>query len=257
MSMSFRSLYQHGFARVAACTLSCALAEPAKNVRAIVETAVRLDAEGVALGIFPELCLSGYSIEDLLLQDTLLDAVERAVDELLDATAALAPVLVVGAPLRYAGRIYNTALVLHRGRLLGVAPKSYLPTYREFYERRQCAAGDQTKGTIRLARQDVPFGPDLLFEAEDVPGFVLHAEICEDFWVPIPPAPKPRWPAPPSWRICQAVPSPSVGRIRANSYAAPNPCAAWPLTSMPRRGQANPPPKWPGTANALSMKTAN
>ncbi|QWA09308.1 NAD(+) synthase [Sodalis ligni] len=188
MSMSFRSLYQHGFARVAACTVPCALAEPSKNVRTIVETAVRLDAEGVALGIFPELCLSGYSIEDLLLQDTLLDAVERGIGELLDATAALQTVLVVGAPLRYAGRIYNTALVLHRGRLLGVVPKSYLPTYREFYESRQCAAGDQTKGTIRLARQDVPFGPDLLFAAEDLPGFVLHVEICEDFWVPIPPS---------------------------------------------------------------------
>ena len=188
MSMSFRSLYQHGFARVAACTVPCALAEPSKNARTIVETAVRLDAEGVALAIFPELCLSGYSIEDLLLQDTLLDAVERGISELLDATAALQPVLVVGAPLRYAGRLYNTAVVMHRGRLLGVVPKSYLPTYREFYERRQCAAGDQTKGTIRLVGQEVPFGPDLLFEAGDLPGFVLHVEICEDFWVPIPPS---------------------------------------------------------------------
>ncbi len=188
MPMSFRSLYQHGFARVAACTVPCALAEPSVNARTIVETAARLDAEGVALAIFPELCLSGYSIEDLLLQDTLLDAVERGIGELLAATAALQPVLVVGAPLRYAGRLYNTAVVLHRGRLLGIVPKSYLPTYREFYERRQCAAGDQVSGTLRLARQDVPFGPDLLFEAEDLPGFVLHVEICEDFWVPIPPS---------------------------------------------------------------------
>jgi len=188
MSMSFRSLYQHGFARVAACTIPCALAEPSVNARAIVETATRLDAEGVALAIFPELCLSGYSIEDLLLQDVLLDAVEQAIAELLDATAALQTLLVVGAPLRHAGRVYNNAIVMHRGKLLGVVPKSYLPTYREFYERRQCAPGDQTGGTLRLAQQEVPFGPDLLFAAQDLPGFVLHVEICEDFWVPIPPS---------------------------------------------------------------------
>ncbi|WP_413733090.1 NAD(+) synthase [Sodalis sp. RH20] len=188
MSNNFHSLYQHGFARVAACTLPCALTEPSVNARAIAETANGLDARGVALAIFPELSLCGYSIEDLLLQDVLLDAVERAVAELLAATAGLTPVLVVGAPLRHAGRVYNTALVLHRGRLLGVVPKSYLPTYREFYERRQCAPGDMARGTLSLAGQEAPFGPDLLFSARDVPGFVLHVEICEDFWVPIPPS---------------------------------------------------------------------
>ncbi|TKI05246.1 NAD(+) synthase [Martelella alba] len=186
--MSFRSLYQHGFARVAACTVPCALAEPSVNARAVADAATSLDAQGVALAIFPELALCGYSIEDLLLQDVLLDAVERAVGQLLADSADLRTMLVVGAPLRHAGRIYNTALVMHRGRLLGIVPKSYLPTYREFYERRQCAPGDQSAGTLRLAGQDVPFGPDLLFAAQDVPDFVLHVEICEDFWVPIPPS---------------------------------------------------------------------
>lgn len=188
MPNNFHSLYQHGFARVAACTLPCALTEPSVNARAVAEAAAGLDARGVALAIFPELSLCGYSIEDLLLQDVLLDAVERAVAELIAATAGLAPVLVVGAPLRHAGRVYNTALVLHRGRLLGVVPKSYLPTYREFYERRQCAPGDMARGTLMLAGQEAPFGPDLLFCARDVPGLVLHVEICEDFWVPIPPS---------------------------------------------------------------------
>src|SRR5262249_35209770 len=126
--------------------------------------------------------------EDLLLQDALLDAVERAVATLLDASRSLQPVLVVGAPLRHAGRIYNTALVAHRGQLLGVVPKSYLPTYREFYERRQCAPGDTARGTAHVVGADVPFGPDLLFAAADLPDFVLHVEICEDFWVPIPPS---------------------------------------------------------------------
>jgi NAD+ synthase (glutamine-hydrolysing) len=85
--------------------------------------------------------------------------------------------------------VYNTALVVHRGRLLGVVPKTYLPTYREFYERRQCAPGDGAPpGDIRFAGQVAPFGPDLLFAAEDIPGLVVHTEICEDFWVPIPPS---------------------------------------------------------------------
>jgi NAD+ synthase (glutamine-hydrolysing) len=186
--MTFHSIYRHGFARVAACTARCAIADPATNVRSIIEMARACDAEGAALAIFPELALSGYSIEDLLLQDALLDAVENAVATLLDASRSLQPVLVVGAPLRNAGRIYNTALVAHRGQLLGVIPKSYLPTYREFYERRQCAPGDAARGTAHVAGADVPFGPDLLFVATDLPDFVLHVEICEDFWVPIPPS---------------------------------------------------------------------
>jgi NAD+ synthase (glutamine-hydrolysing) len=134
------------------------------------------------------LTLSGYSIEDILLQDALLDAVEEALVEVVAASAVLLPVLVVGAPLRSGHRIYNTAVVIHRGRVLGVVPKSYLPTYREFYERRQVAAGDDERGVIRLGGAELPFGPDLLFAAADMPGFVLHVEICEDMFVPVPPS---------------------------------------------------------------------
>jgi NAD+ synthase (glutamine-hydrolysing) len=186
--MPFHSLYTHGFARVAACTHRTALADPARNAEAVLAMAADLDAQGTALAIFPELALSGYSIEDLLLQDVLLDAVEQAVATVLAQSVGLGTLLVVGAPLRHAGRLYNTALVIHRGRLLGVVPKSYLPTYREFYERRQAAAGDLLRGEITLAGQTAPIGNDLLFAAEDVPGFVLHVEICEDMWVPIPPS---------------------------------------------------------------------
>ncbi|MDT5265087.1 MAG: hypothetical protein QOI90_1713, partial [Mycobacterium sp.] len=131
---------------------------------------------------------SGYSIEDILLQDGLLDAVEVALVDVVAASVELLPVLVVGAPLRHRHRVYNTAVVIHRGTVLGVAPKSYLPNYREFYERRQMAAGDDVIGTIRVAGADVPFGPDLLFAATDLPNFVLHVEVCEDMWVPIPPS---------------------------------------------------------------------
>jgi NAD+ synthase (glutamine-hydrolysing) len=189
--MDFRSVYRHGFLRVAACTLRTAIAEPAANAESVLAAARECDQDGVGLAVFPELTLSGYSIEDILLQDTLLDEVERALLDVIAGSEQLLPVLLVGAPLRYRHRIYNTAVVVHRGRVLGVAPKSYLPTYREFYERRQVAAGDDISGTIRIGGQDgieVPFGPDLLFAAEDVPGFVLHVEVCEDMWVPVPPS---------------------------------------------------------------------
>src|SRR4051812_37068296 len=187
--MNFHSLYRHGFTRVAACTIRTCLADPASNAAAILEVARECDARGAAVAVFPELALSGYSIEDLLLQDALLDAVEAAAATLLKASRALRPVLVVGAPLRHAGRVYNTALVIHRGRLLGAVPKTYLPNYREFYERRQLAPGDGAPpGDIALAGQSAPFGADLIFAAEDLPGLILHTEICEDFWVPIPPS---------------------------------------------------------------------
>jgi NAD+ synthase (glutamine-hydrolysing) len=186
--MDFYSAYRHGFVRVAACTHHTTLADPAANADSVLRLARACHDDNVALAIFPELTLSGYSIEDILLQDALLDAVEDALLDVVVASADLLSVLVVGAPLRYRHRIYNTAVVIHRGRVLGVAPKSYLPTYREFYERRQVAAGDDVRGTIPIGGEHVPFGPDLLFTATDLPGFVLHVEICEDMFVPVPPS---------------------------------------------------------------------
>src|SRR6201985_522964 len=188
MVMDFYSAYGQGFFRVAACTLHTAIGEPATNTESVLQVARECHDDGVALAVFPELTLSGYSIEDILLQDSLLDSVEGAVLDVVMASADLLPVLVVGAPLRHGHRIYNTAVVIHRGTVLGVVPKSYLPTYREFYERRQAAVGDDQGGTIRVLGGDVPFGPDLLCDAVDVPGFVLAVEICEDMFVPVPPS---------------------------------------------------------------------
>jgi NAD+ synthase (glutamine-hydrolysing) len=138
--------------------------------------------------VFPELCLSGYAVDDLFHQDPLLDAVQEGLARIVEASADLVPVLVVGAPIAHGNRVLNCAVVVHRGRVLGVAPKSYLPTYREFYERRWFAPGDDVGGTIVLAGQEVPIGADLLFEATDVRGLVLHVEVCEDMWVPVPPS---------------------------------------------------------------------
>ncbi len=189
MSLPFESAYRHGFARVAACTIPLTIADPAANADAVLATARECDADSVAVAVFPELCLTGYSLEDLVMQDAVLDAVEGAIARLVEASADLFPMLVVGAPLRHRNRLYNCAVVIHRGELLGVAPKSYLPNYREFYERRWYAAGDDQAGEyIRVGELEAPFGPDLLFEAIDVPGLVVHAEVCEDVWVPIPPS---------------------------------------------------------------------
>ncbi|MEV8429989.1 NAD(+) synthase [Streptomyces chartreusis] len=187
--MNFWSIYQHGFARVAACTGHTVIADPLANAEAVLRQAQACARDGVAVAVFPELGLTGYSIEDLLLQDPVLDEVEQALRNVVAGSADLLPVLVVGAPLRHRHRIYNCAVIVHRGRILGVAPKSYPPNYREFYEQRQIASGDDERGgTIRVGGAEVPFGVDLLFEAEDVPGLVLHAEICEDMWVPVPPS---------------------------------------------------------------------
>ena len=189
MCVDFKSAYAHGFARIAACTLPIALADPATNAETVLTEARGCHDEGVAVAVFSELCLTGYSVDDLFLQDTLLEATERAIGSIVEASAELRPVLVVGAPLRKGNRVYNCAVVIHRGAILGVAPKSFLPTYREFYEARWFASGaDQRGETIVVDGESVPFGRDLIFHSTDVRGLDLFVEICEDMWVPIPPS---------------------------------------------------------------------
>ena len=200
--IEFLSAYDQGFARVAAVTLPVVPVNPAANAAAIVEQARFLADDGVCLAAFPELCLTGYAIDDLLLSDVLLSDVLAAIETLRAASAGLLPALVVGAPLRLGDRLYNCALVIQGGRVRGVAPKSYLPTYREFYEKRHFAPGDAlptgvdaielpgvrdgSDDTETAAR--VPFGANLLFEVDDVPGLTFHVEVCEDMWVSVPPS---------------------------------------------------------------------
>ena len=201
-AIEFLSAYDQGFARVAAVTLPVVPVAPAANAAAIIEQARALADGGVCLAAFPELCLTGYAIDDLLLSDVLLSDVLTAIETLRAASADLLTALVVGAPLRLGDRLYNCALVIQGGRVRGVAPKSYLPTYREFYEKRHFAPGDAlpagvesielpgvcsgSDGAEPVAR--VPFGANLLFEVDDVPGLTFHVEVCEDMWVPVPPS---------------------------------------------------------------------
>lgn len=188
--MDFYSAYAHGFARVAACTVPVAVADPATNAATTIAEARACSEEGVAVAVFPELGLSGYAVDDLFLQDVLLESVENAIATIVEASRDLLPVIVVGAPLRSLHRVYNCAVVIHRGKVLGVAPKSFLPTYREFYEARWFASGATQGGggVIAVNGVDVPFGNDLIFQAADLPGLALHIEICEDMWVPVPPS---------------------------------------------------------------------
>jgi NAD+ synthase (glutamine-hydrolysing) len=186
---SFFSPYGHEFVRVAACVPRVAVADPRQNADNVLELLASGDKARVALMVFPELGLSAYGIDDLLFQDAVLDAVEQQIDRLISASRELFPVFVVGAPLRHRGRLYNCGVVLHRGRLLGVVPKVYLPSYREFYERRQLTSGEDIAGqSIQVAGCETVFGRDLLFAAQGSAAFTFHVEICEDLWVPHPPS---------------------------------------------------------------------
>jgi len=188
-SPSFFSPYRHGFVRVATAVPKVKLADPATNARSVLALAQEAHEAGVAVIVFPELGLSGYTIDDLLLQDVLLDAVEAAIATLVEASADLAPMIVVGAPLRDGGRLYNTAVAIQGGKVLGVVPKSFLPNYREFYERRWFTPGAGVTGRLlTLAGQSAPFGTDVLFRGEGVTPFTVGVEICEDVWTPTPPS---------------------------------------------------------------------
>jgi NAD+ synthase (glutamine-hydrolysing) len=185
----FDSIYRHGFVRAAIATPRVEVASPAYNLEQTLALARQAAAAHAVLAVFPELGLSAYSNEDLFQQDALQDASVTALSDLVQASRDLAPALVVGLPLRVDDRLFNCGVLVHRGRILGAVPKSYLPNYREFYEKRQFAPAAQALSTsIRLLGQDVPFGNRLLFDATNLPGFVLHLEVCEDLWVPLPPS---------------------------------------------------------------------
>ncbi|MEL6708771.1 MAG: NAD(+) synthase [Pseudomonadota bacterium] len=185
---SFYDLHDQGFVRVATSTPCSRTADVAYNTAGVISEAKRAHECHVDLLVYPELTLSSYAIDDLHLQAALLDRVERAVAEVIEASADLTPVLVIGAPLRRNGKIYNCALVIAGGELLGVIPKSYLPNYREFYEKRYFAHGrDCQDSWIGVAGEEVPFGTDLVFAASNLRHFTFGVEICEDFWAPNPP----------------------------------------------------------------------
>jgi NAD+ synthase (glutamine-hydrolysing) len=186
---SFHDLYVQGFVRAAVAVPPLRLADPRANGVEIARLHRRATELGAALTLFPELSLCGYSLDDLHQQDALLDGVLQALEELLRATARSSALLFVGAPLRLGQRLYNCAVVLSRGEILGVIPKSYLPAYREFYEKRQFAsARESLEPSVTLLGREVPFGAGLVFRDAARPDFAVSGELCEDLWAPIPPS---------------------------------------------------------------------
>ncbi len=185
----FYSIHAHEMVRVAATTPRATVGDPNANADAAIELVKKAATGGVDLIVFPELNLSSYAIDDLHMQAAQHSATEAAIAKLAKATAKLATVMLVGAAIPRNGRLYNCAIAIARGKILGVVPKTFLPNYREFYEKRWFASGAGLTGMeIDLAGQRVPFGTDLIFAASDLPHFVFHAEICEDFWSPTPPS---------------------------------------------------------------------
>lgn len=204
--MEFRSVYDQGFARIAAVTAPVAPANPAKNAQTTIDLLQEAQAQGVAVAVFPELNLTGYAIDDLFLQEVLLEQTLAAIESVRQASAELTVMAVVGAPLRQGNRLYNCALAIQGGRVYAVAPKTFLPNYREFYEKRHFASGANASAiSITLPRVGdgpaasaaaqvspsgavVPFGNKLLLDFPHIPGMVLHMEVCEDLWVPVAPS---------------------------------------------------------------------
>lgn len=225
--MEFRSVYDQGFARIAAVTAPVAPANPAKNAQTTIALLHEAQAQGVAVAVFPELNLTGYAIDDLFLQEVLLEQTLAAIESVRQASTELTVMAVVGAPLRQGNRLYNCALAIQGGRVYAVAPKTFLPNYREFYEKRHFASGASASATSitlpgvgdgptgddapaatpatptanPVASPDspaaaqvspsgavVPFGNKLLLDFPHIPGMVLHMEVCEDLWVPVAPS---------------------------------------------------------------------
>ncbi len=175
-----------GFIKVAAATPEIRTADPAYNEKQIERQIVRAADEKAALLVLPELVLTGYTCGDLFLQETLLNGAEAALGTLMEFSRSFSMVLCLGLPVLYGNRLYNCAAVIQSGRLLGVVPKSCIPSYSEFYEGRHFSAAPEANGRVRLAGETVPFGPRLLFACETVPDWVFGVEICEDLWTPLP-----------------------------------------------------------------------
>ncbi|MDR3229101.1 MAG: NAD(+) synthase [Puniceicoccales bacterium] len=184
------TLLEHGYITLATVTPALHLGDVAANTARIKAAAALAAAEGASITVFPELCLTGYSCGDLFYQETLLNAARDGLAELAAATKELQSTLVVGLPLAFHGRLYNTAAFLSGGRVVGIVPKTHLPNTGEFYEQRWFASGRVWTGgeTASLGGAEVPFGSDLLFQAENMRECVVGIEICEDLWAVEPPS---------------------------------------------------------------------
>ena len=188
--LQFFNLYNHGFIRTAVCVPELKVADTFFNTSKTIELARKAASQKAILSLFPELGLSAYSNEDLFHQDALLQSVREGISAIKKASEKINTIIVIGAPLQVDCRLFNCAVVIYKGKIIGVAVKSYLPNYREFYEGRQFTpASAAFSSTIELAGQkDIPFGADIIFKVANINNFNFFLEICEDLWVPVPPS---------------------------------------------------------------------
>ena len=178
----------HGFIRACAVSPALRVADCAYNARMTIEAMQRAAKSGVQLAVFPELGLTGYTCGDLFLQQPLQKAAEAALCDILDASHELDLVALVGLPAAVSGKLYNCAAVVCRGQLLGLVPKTHIPNYGEFYERRHFSPAPRVTQSVPFAGQTAPLGTKLLFRCASMPAFTLAVEICEDLWAPLPPS---------------------------------------------------------------------
>jgi len=186
----FFNLYRHGFIRVATCIPELKVSDPLYNARKTLDLVRQAHERKAVLAVFPELGISAYSNEDLFFQEALLESVRAGLESILQETVSLDIAVVVGAPLEVEGGLYNCAIAMHKGIIKGIAVKSYLPNYREFYEVRQFRPSHElpVDAVDLCGQRDVPIGADLIFSVPGIEGFRFFIEICEDLWAPIPPS---------------------------------------------------------------------
>ncbi len=177
-----------GFVKVAAGTPKIKVGDCRHNAEGVFTLMREAADQGVRVLCLPELCLTGYTCGDLFFQDTLLRGAEEALTTVLAATSHLDMVTALGLPVKYKGKLYNCAAVIHKGELLGVVPKTHLPNYGEFYEKRWFESGGIMDRCLTLCGQDTLFGTDITFHCDSLPNLAIGVEICEDLWVPVPPS---------------------------------------------------------------------
>ncbi|MCD8285876.1 MAG: NAD(+) synthase [Clostridia bacterium] len=178
----------HGFVKVCAATPKIRVADVSYNKESILTALAECDKKGARLAVFPELCLTGYTCGDLFNQQALISKAEEALVDIAEQTKDSGMLFFIGAPVEHQNRLYNCAVAISRGRILGCVPKTSLPNYGEFYERRHFTPGRPGMGMVRIAGQTAPIGTELLFDAANFPGFTVGAEICEDLWAPVSPS---------------------------------------------------------------------
>ena len=179
---------KNGFVKVAAATPDIRVADVEFNTQNIINAMEEAQKNGAKILVFPELCVTGYTCSDLFDHSVLLKASRKALLEIAENTNDKDMLVFVGAPLEVNGKLYNVAAAMNQGEIIGFTTKTFLPNYGEFYEMRQFTPGPQTVREITFGGKKIPFGPQILFQAEGMEELVVAAEICEDVWSPVPPS---------------------------------------------------------------------